>query len=54
MLSGIITIVLTLLFVAVWAWAWQPRHKQSFDATARLALDDDAPPQAQGDRESRA
>ena len=51
MLSGIITIVLTLLFVAIWAWAWQPRHKQSFEETARLALDD-AP--GAGERESRA
>ena len=42
MLSGIITIALMLLFVAIWVWAWQPRHKQAFDATARLALDDDA------------
>ena len=42
MLSGIITLVLMLLFVAIWIWAWRPRHKQSFDETARLALDDDA------------
>ena len=42
MLSGIITVVLMLLFVAIWIWAWQPRHKQSFDETARLALDDGA------------
>ena len=41
MLSGIITIALMLLFVAIWVWAWQPRHKQSFNETARLALDDD-------------
>ena len=39
MLSGIITIALMLLFVAIWIWAWRPRHKQAFDATARLALD---------------
>jgi len=44
MLSGIITVALTLLFVAIWAWAWQPRHQQDFEATARLALDEDAPP----------
>ncbi|MGH8072519.1 MAG: cbb3-type cytochrome oxidase subunit 3 [Lysobacter sp.] len=42
MLSGLITLGLLLLFVAIWAWAWQPRHKASFDATARLALEDDA------------
>ncbi|MGQ4582692.1 CcoQ/FixQ family Cbb3-type cytochrome c oxidase assembly chaperone [Lysobacter sp. F60174L2] len=41
MLSGLITLGLLLVFVAIWAWAWQPRHKASFDATARLALEDD-------------
>ena len=40
MLSGIITIVLTLLFVAIWIWAWQPRHRRDFEAIARLALDE--------------
>ena len=42
MMSGIITVVLMLLFVGVWVWAWRPRHKASFDATARLALEEDA------------
>ena len=28
--------------VAIWIWAWRPGHKQSFDETARLALDDGA------------
>ena len=42
MLSGIITIALMLLFVAIWIWAWRPQNKQAFDATARLALDEDA------------
>ena len=41
MLSGIITIVLMLLFVGIWIWAWRPRHKASFDATARLALEEE-------------
>ena len=43
MLSGIITIVLMLLFVGIWIWAWRPRHRASFDATARLPLEDDTP-----------
>ncbi|HEU4773801.1 MAG TPA: cbb3-type cytochrome c oxidase subunit 3 [Lysobacter sp.] len=40
MLSGIITIVLMLLFIGIWVWAWRPQNKQSFDETARLALDE--------------
>ena len=51
MLSGLITLSLLLLFVAIWAWAWQPRHKASFDATARLALEDD--PSESATREGR-
>lgn len=43
MISGIVTTVLMLLFVAVWAWAWQPRLRAGFDATARLAVDDTLP-----------
>ena len=44
MLSGIITTLLLLLFIALWAWAWQPRLRSSFEATARLAVDDDVIP----------
>ncbi|WP_119717160.1 cbb3-type cytochrome oxidase subunit 3 [Cognatilysobacter tabacisoli] len=42
MLSGIITAILLVLFVAGWAWAWSPRRKAAFDAAARLPLSDDA------------
>ena len=41
MLSGLITLFLLLLFLAIVVWAWQPRNKKSFDATARLAVEDD-------------
>ena len=50
MLSGIVTLVLLLLFVAIWWWAWQPRKRGEFEAAARLAVDD-AP--ARGEREER-
>ena len=42
MLSGIITAILLVLFVAGWAWAWSPRRKAAFDDAARLPLSDDA------------
>ena len=41
MLSGIITIILLLLFVGGWAWAWSPRRKRDFDEAARLPLEQD-------------
>ena len=43
MLSGIVTSILLLAFLAGWAWAWSPRRKADFDAAAKLALDDIAP-----------
>ena len=41
MVSGIITTLLLLIFLAGWAWAWSPRRKQGFDEAARLPLSDD-------------
>ncbi|WP_330946996.1 CcoQ/FixQ family Cbb3-type cytochrome c oxidase assembly chaperone [Thermomonas sp. LB-4] len=43
MISGIVTTLLLLLFVGLWVWAWQPRLRSGFEATARLAVDDDVP-----------
>ena len=43
MLSGIVTLMLMLLFVGIWWWAWQPRKRGDFEAAARLAVDDAAP-----------
>jgi cytochrome c oxidase cbb3-type subunit 4 len=41
MVSGIVTVVLLVLFLAGWAWAWSPRRKKTFDEAARLPLEDD-------------
>ena len=38
MISGIVTAVLLVVFIAGWAWAWSPRRKPAFDEAARLAL----------------
>ena len=40
MLTGIITGLLIVLFLAGWAWAWSPRRKPGFDEAARLPLSD--------------
>jgi cytochrome c oxidase cbb3-type subunit 4 len=42
-LRGLITLALLLLFIALVVWAWSDRRKKTFDAMARMALDDDAP-----------
>ena len=43
MLSGIITSILLVVFLAGWAWAWSPRRRANFEAAARLPLDDAEP-----------
>ena len=50
MMSGIVTAVLLVVFIAGWAWAWSPRRKQGFDEAAQLPLDDgDTGRQEKGD-----
>ena len=39
-LSGVITIILMVVFVAIWFWAWRPRHRKTFDELAELPLED--------------
>ena len=34
MISGIVTTVLLVLFLAGWIWAWSPKRKREFDAAA--------------------
>ena len=40
MISGIVTAVLLVLFLAGWFWAWSPKRRAEFDAAARLPLDE--------------
>jgi cytochrome c oxidase cbb3-type subunit IV len=42
-LSGIVTAVLIALFVGIAIWAYSKRRKSSFDAAARLPLEDEEP-----------
>ncbi|QIK80208.1 cbb3-type cytochrome c oxidase subunit 3 [Lysobacter sp. HDW10] len=38
-LSGVISLVLLVLFVAGWFWVWSPKRREVFDAAARLPLE---------------
>jgi cytochrome c oxidase cbb3-type subunit 4 len=40
MISGVITSILLVLFIAGWLWAWSPRRKGEFDAAAQLPLEE--------------
>jgi cytochrome c oxidase cbb3-type subunit IV len=43
MIPGVVTAILLVAFIAGCSWAFSPRRRETFDAAARLALDDDAP-----------
>jgi cbb3-type cytochrome oxidase subunit 3 len=45
-LSGVMTAVLMLAFIGIAAWAWSGKRRKSFDAAARLPLEEDPPPAA--------
>lgn len=40
MLSGIITSILLVSFVAGWIWVWSPSQKNRFEELARVPLED--------------
>ena len=44
MISGIVTLVLLVMFVGAWIWVWSPRRKPEFDAAARLPLEESSAP----------
>jgi cytochrome c oxidase cbb3-type subunit 4 len=50
-LSGIFTALLIVLFTGLVMWAWSSRRRESFDASARLPLEEDAHLQPSPDRE---
>ncbi len=41
MVSGIVTAVLIVLFIAGWIWLWRPARKDELDAAARLPLEEE-------------
>jgi len=50
-LSGIFTAVSMVLLIAIAVWAWSGRRRASFEASARLPLEEDRGVSAGGSRE---
>lgn len=42
-LSGIVTAVLIVAFLGICAWAYSSRRRSTFDAAARMPLEEDEP-----------
>ena len=40
-ISGIVTAVLILLFLGIVGWAWSGRRRATYEAAARLPLEED-------------
>ena len=40
-LSGVMTAILIVLFLAVWIWAYSSRRRKHFDEAAQLPLEED-------------
>lgn len=41
MVSGIVSLMLLVIFIGGWVWAWSPKRRAEFEAAARMPLDDD-------------
>jgi cytochrome c oxidase cbb3-type subunit 4 len=55
-LSGIVTLILMLLFIGVCVWAYSARRRRRFEEAARIPLEDDEPkdPGLKDDEEGRS
>lgn len=40
-LVGVSTVILMVLFVALWIWLWRKRHKKVFDHMAQIPMEDE-------------
>ena len=38
--AGLVTVIVLFAFIGIWVWAWLPHHKRTFDALAKLPLED--------------
>jgi cytochrome c oxidase cbb3-type subunit 4 len=50
-LSGVLTGLFILLFTGIVIWAWSSRRRESFEASARLPLEEDPHLNRSPDRE---
>lgn len=43
-LVGVLILLLMFVFIGIWCWAWAPRHKKTFDALARIPMQEGPEP----------
>lgn len=49
MISGILTTILMITFIALWAWAWSKRRQKDFREAANIPLEESADPKQERD-----
>jgi cytochrome c oxidase cbb3-type subunit 4 len=40
-IAGAFIIAMMIMFIGIWVWAWLPYHKRTFDALAKMPMQDD-------------
>ena len=40
--TGVVTTVLMVTFIAIWVWAWRKQHRATFQRMAALPMEDGA------------
>jgi cytochrome c oxidase cbb3-type subunit 4 len=43
-IAGMMIILMLLTFCGIWIWAWHGRHRSTFDALARLPMNEEDQP----------
>lgn len=39
-LTGVVTVVLMVVFIGIWTWAWRKRHRPTFKRMSELPMED--------------
>jgi len=39
-ITGVITVVMMLVFIGIWVWAWQKGHVRTFQRMAQIPMED--------------
>lgn len=40
-IAGVMIVLMLVSFIGIWIWLWNKGHKKTFDALARLPMEDE-------------
>jgi cytochrome c oxidase cbb3-type subunit 4 len=47
--NGVMTAILTILFIGIWVWAWSSKNREKFNKMAQMPLEETATEEEVGD-----